>query len=95
MVLYPLEDLARDAGIRHDRAGFSGIALSYNTRSRADVDAVIAEAETAGAIVRKQPQEAFWGGYSGSFSDLDGHLWEVAWNPSFPIDPNGNIRLPD
>jgi uncharacterized glyoxalase superfamily protein PhnB len=56
---------------------------------------VLAQAEAAGGKILKPAQEPFWGGYSGYFSDLDGFLWEVAWNPSFPIAEDGSIHIPD
>jgi uncharacterized protein len=93
--LYPRSDLAKDAGLAPEGQGFAGFALAYNARSRADVDAVLAEAQGAGATILKPAQEAFWGGYSGYFADPDGFLWEVAWNPAFPIGDDGSIRLPD
>jgi catechol 2,3-dioxygenase-like lactoylglutathione lyase family enzyme len=93
--LFPRLELARDAGISPKGDGFSGFAIAYNTRSKEDVDAVLAEAKSAGAEIVRRPQEAFWGGYSGYFRDLDGHLWEVAWNPSFDLDESGAVRLPD
>ncbi|HEX4784392.1 MAG TPA: VOC family protein [Candidatus Sulfotelmatobacter sp.] len=66
--------------------------LAFNTRSHDEVDAVLKEAEAAGA---KPAQEAFWGGYSGYFSDPDGFLWEVAWNPFFPLAKDGSIQIPE
>jgi len=95
LALYPREELAKDADISSQGGGFSGITLAYNTRNRAAVDTVLAEAQAAGARIVKPAQEAFWGGYSGYFSDPDGFLWEVAWNPSFPIGEDGSIRIPD
>lgn len=95
LALYPRAELAKDAAIPGDGQGFGGMTLAYNTRSRDEVNSVLAEAESAGARVLKPAQEAFWGGYSGYFSDPDGFLWEVAWNPSFPIATDGSIRLPD
>lgn len=95
LALYPREALARDANIAADGHGFSGMTLAYNTRNREEVDSVLAEAEAAGARLIKPAQEAFWGGYSGYFSDPDGFLWEVAWNPSFAIAEDGRIRIPD
>jgi uncharacterized glyoxalase superfamily protein PhnB len=56
---------------------------------------VLEDAEAAGAKLLKAGQEAFWGGYSGYFSDLDGFLWEVAWNPSFPMAEDGSLRIPE
>ena len=55
----------------------------------------MAEAERAGAEIIKPAEDAFWGGYSGYFRDLDGHLWEVAWNPDMPLDEAGAVSLPD
>jgi uncharacterized protein len=69
--------------------------VAYNARNRADVDSVLKEAEAAGANILKPAQEAFWGGYSGYFSDPDGFLWEVAWNPFFPMTENGSIQIPE
>jgi len=62
---------------------------------REEVDVVLAEAKASGGKLLKPAQEAFWGGYSGYFSDPDGFLWEVAWNPSFQIGEDGSIRVPD
>jgi uncharacterized protein len=93
--LFPRPELAKDAGISPQGEGFGGFAIGYNTRSKEDVDAVLAEAKAAGADIVKPAQEAFWGGYSGYFRDLDGHLWEVAWNPSFVLDERGAVRLPE
>jgi catechol 2,3-dioxygenase-like lactoylglutathione lyase family enzyme len=95
LALYPRAELAKDATIPGDGHGFGGMTLAYNTRSHDEVNSVLAEAESAGARILKPAQEAFWGGYSGYFSDPDGFLWEVAWNPSFPIAADGSIRLPD
>lgn len=92
--LYPRDDLARDAGVAANGSGFAGVALAYNTRSRDEVDTVLAEAEAAGGNLVKPAEEAFWGGYSGYFADPDGFLWEVAWNPGFPLDEDGNVQLP-
>ncbi len=55
---------------------------------------VLQIAKEAGATILKPAQDTFWGGYSGYFADLDGHPWEVAWNPHFLIDQNGNVQLP-
>jgi predicted lactoylglutathione lyase len=87
--------LAKDAGIAADPGGFGGIVLAHNGRSKAEVDAVLAEAQRAGGKLLKAAAETDWGGYSGHFADLDGHPWEVAWNPGFPIQADGSLRLPD
>lgn len=94
LALYPQVALAMDAHVSPDGVGFCGIALAYNTRTRDDVNAVLAQAVAAGAKLLKPAEEAFWGGYSGYFADPDGFLWEVAWNPSFPIADDGSIRIP-
>lgn len=93
--LFPLDSLATDAGVSPVRSGFSGFALAHNTRTRDEVDAVLAEAVAKGGRLVKPAEEAVWGGYSGYFADPDGFLWEVAWNPGFVIDENGGIELPD
>jgi predicted lactoylglutathione lyase len=95
VALYPRDELAKDANVTADGHGFRAISLAYNARDRAEVDSVLKEAEIAGAKIMKPAQEAFWGGYSGYFSDPDGFLWEVAWNPFFPIAEDGSIRLPE
>ena len=92
VALYPREELAKDANVAPDGTGFQGVTLAYNARNRAEVDSVLADAVAAGAKLLKPAQEAFWGGYSGYFSDPDGFLWEVAWNPTFPISADGSIR---
>ncbi len=95
LALYPREELAKDANVAPEGQGFNGVTLAYNARSRAEVDSVLAEAIAAGANIIKPAQEAFWGGYSGYFADPDGFLWELAWNPFFPIAEDGSIRIPD
>ena len=90
--LWSRQSLAEDAHVK-DNGGFGGIALAYNARSKAEVDAVLAEAKAAGATILKPAQDVFWGGYSGYFADPDGHPWEVAWNPGWPIDAVGRVSL--
>ena len=85
--------LAEDAGVTDSGAAFSGVALAYNARSREEVDAVLAEARAAGAEVVKPAHDTVWGGYSGYFADLDGHLWEVAHNPFWTVTEDGSVRL--
>ena len=93
--LYPRDALAGDTQASPEGGGFPSFTLAYNARSRDEVDAVLAEAVKAGATLRKPARDVFWGGYSGYFADPDGFLWEVAWNPFFPLDGDGNLRLPD
>jgi len=94
LALYPRAELAADAGVSPEGGGFRGMTLAYNTRTRAEVDSVLAAAEAAGATVVKSARDAVWGGYSGYFADPDGFLWEVAWNPGFAIAADGSLRLP-
>src|ERR1017187_2930205 len=95
LALYPRYELAKDANVAPHGDGFRGISLAYNARNRGEVDSMLEDAEAAGAKLLKAGQEAFWGGYSGYFSDLDGFLWEVAWNPSFPMAEDGSLRIPE
>lgn len=95
LALYPRDELAKDAKVDAAGQGFSRFTLAYNVRRREDVDSVLAEAQAAGAKIQKPAEEASWGGYSGYFADPDGFLWEVAWNPFFPIAADGAIQIPD
>ena len=95
LALYPRPELAKDATIAPEGHGFAGFTISWNARTRVEVDSVLAEAKTAGGKILKPAQEAFWGGSSGYFADPDNFAWEIAWNPSFPIADDGAIHLPD
>jgi predicted lactoylglutathione lyase len=92
--LYPREKLAEDAQVDAAGSGFSGITLAYNTKSQEEVDEVLQTVESLGAKIVKKGQKVFWGGYNGYFADLDGHLWEVAWNPFWEFDEADNLVLP-
>lgn len=81
LALYPKDKLAEDVGISVEGSGFSGVTLAHNVASPEAVDALLLQAEGAGAVIVKPGQKVFWGGYSGYFTDPDGHLWEVAHNP--------------
>jgi len=81
LALYPRTSLAKDAGISVGPSRATEFALGHNVMSRAEVDAVIEQARRAGAVIVKEAQDTFWGGYAGYFQDPDRHLWEVAWNP--------------
>ena len=85
--LYGREALAEDATVPSEGSGFESFTLAHNVHSEAEVNEVISLAESAGATIVKPPQKVFWGGYSGYFKDLDGHLWEVAYNPYFWVGP--------
>lgn len=85
--LYGREALAEDAMVPPEGSGFKAFTLAHNVHSETEVDEVIRQAASAGATVVKQPQKVFWGGYNGYFKDLDGHLWEVAYNPLFWVGP--------
>lgn len=93
--LYGRAALAGDASMADSVPGFSGVALAHNVRSREEVALVIAEAVAAGGRLVKAAEDVSWGGHSGYFADPDGHLWEVAWNPFFPLDAKGRVELPD
>ena len=86
LALYPRAALADDVGIDTEGSGFSGVTLAHNVRSREEVDTMLAVAVAAGAKLVKPAEDVFWGGYSGYFSDPDGYLWEIAWNPHFWIE---------
>lgn len=94
LALFGRGALAADAKVADSRPGFAGVALAHNVASEAAVDRVLAHAVACGATVTKPGQKAFWGGYSGYFADPDGHLWEVAHNPFFPLDAAGRVQLP-
>ncbi|MDP2697128.1 VOC family protein [Thalassospira sp.] len=92
--LFGRDDLVKDGNFTDTGASFSGITLAYNARSEAEVDAVMALAQKAGAVIRKPAEKVFWGGYSGYFLDLDGHPWEVAHNPFWEITKDGRMVIP-
>ncbi len=94
LALFGRAALAADASVADSAPGFSGVALAHNVAGEREVDEVLAEAVAAGAKLVKNGQKAFWGGYTGYFSDPDGHLWEVAYNPYFPLSADGRVELP-
>ena len=94
--VWPADELAKDANFAMAEApAFRGVALAWNCRSVSDVDAAIERARGVGATVLKAAQQTFWGGYVGYFADPDGHLWEVAHNPGFPLSDDGRLLLQD
>lgn len=82
LALYPRAWLAKDAGVPLDAGTAGSFSIGHNVTGREEVDAVVAEAEAAGARVVDPPRDRVWGGYSGYFQDPDGHLWEIVWNPA-------------
>lgn len=97
--VWPVGDLAKDANVDAaavDRLpAFRGVSVAWNCGSQIDVDAVIERARLAGATVPKPARRTPWGGYAGYFADPDGHLWEVAHNPGFPLSNDGRMQIPD
>lgn len=93
--LYPLENLAKDISpdVSTSQRDFSGVTLAYNARSKEDVISIVERARSAGACVVKEPQETFWGGFGGYFSDPDGYYWEVAWGPMFDFTDSGELKF--
>lgn len=85
--LYSYNALADDAMVSSKGSGFHGFTLAHNVASETEVEKIIDQALFAGATLSKAAQKASWGGYSGYFKDLDGYLWEVAYNPFFWIGP--------
>ncbi|SRR5579885_86975 len=94
LAVWGRSNLANDAGMPDTAPGFSGVALAFNVEDEPSVEKVLQAAAAAGGKIVKPASRAFWGGYTGYFADPDGHLWEVAHNPGFPLDERGLIRLP-
>jgi predicted lactoylglutathione lyase len=92
VALWGRDKLAEDSAVQ-DNGGWGGVTLAYNAGSAGDVDAVIDQARTAGAVIGREPAPTFWGGYSGLFIDPDGHPWEVAHNPGWTLNPDGSISI--
>jgi uncharacterized protein len=96
IVLWGRDELAEDCGVDGVGGdGFGGIALAHNVRSTAEVDAIVTAAAQAGATITRPPGATFYGGYAGCFTDPDGHVWEIAHNPGFPLDDDGAVTIPD
>jgi hypothetical protein len=92
VALWRRSALAEDSGVA-DGGGWGGVTLAHNVRSPAEVDAVLEEAQLAGATIAREGAETFWGGYSGVFVDPDGHPWEVAHNPHWQLADDGSVRI--
>lgn len=93
LALFPREELAKDALISAEGHGLAQFSLAYNAQSETEVDEIIGDLRSKGVKIIKEPQKVFWGGYSSYFADPDGYLWEVAYNPFFPFDEMGNLKL--
>jgi catechol 2,3-dioxygenase-like lactoylglutathione lyase family enzyme len=93
VVLWGADQLAADAGVEPGE-GFGGVGVAHNVRSVAEVDEVLAAARSAGGSVTKPAHQTFYGGYAGYFADPDGHVWEIAYNPGFPLAADGSITVP-
>ena len=91
LALYERRALAKDANASPSGEGFRGFTLAHNTRSEVEVDQLIAKLREKGVAIVKEPQRVEWGGYSAYISDLDGHLWEIAYNPFLPLDDKGMV----
>ena len=81
LAIWPRKSISHDSGLPQDGPSTTDLTLGHNVSSRAEVDAVMKQAEAGGAVIVKPAHETFWGGYAGYFQDLDRHLWEVVWNP--------------
>jgi catechol 2,3-dioxygenase-like lactoylglutathione lyase family enzyme len=92
LALWDRGALAADAGVP-DAGGFGGIALAHNVGSPDEVEGILKEARAAGARVTRPGGATFWGGYSGAFTDPDGHPWEVAHNPFWTLEEDGSVRI--
>ena len=92
--LFPLADLAEDQGRPGAALGVGAVTLAQNFATEAEVDAAFAAALAAGGSALKAPEKVFWGGYSGYWADPDGHVWEVAMNPFWPLADDGSLTLP-
>ncbi len=94
LALFGRADLAADQGRPEAALGTGAVTLAQNFSTEAEVDAAYARALAAGATGLKAPEKVFWGGYSGYWADLDGHVWEVAMNPFWPLNADGSLTLP-
>jgi predicted lactoylglutathione lyase len=95
LALWSREAQQEDAKAEDLWTGNGGIVVAMNCASEAEVDAMLASAEAAGAHILKPGEKVFWGGYNGYFADPDGHVWEIAYNPFWPLDKEGRVALPE
>jgi len=85
LAIWPRKSISHDSGLPLGDPSATECTLGHNVSSRAEVDTVMEQARSAGAVIVKPAHDTFWGGYAGYFQDPDGHLWEVAWNPQWPV----------
>ena len=93
LALHPRDELAADTTLLYQASSFSGLTISHNTRSEKEVDEILEKVAAHGGTIVKPAQKVYWGGYSGYFRDLDGYLFEVAYNPFWELDEKGNVVL--
>jgi uncharacterized protein len=86
LAIWPRKSISSDTGLPPGIPSPTEFTLGHNVSSKADVDAVMEQARQAGAVIVKPAHDAFWGGYAGYFQDPDGHLWEIVWNPQWPVE---------
>jgi catechol 2,3-dioxygenase-like lactoylglutathione lyase family enzyme len=86
LALWKRDDLAWDAAIPKTPGSSTDFSIAHNVNSRPEVDVVMHQARTAGAVIVKAAHDTFYGGYAGYFQDPDGHLWEIAWNPQVMVE---------
>jgi catechol 2,3-dioxygenase-like lactoylglutathione lyase family enzyme len=95
LALFGRAELAADQGRPGAALGTGAMTLAQNFATEAEVDTAYTAALAAGATALKAPEKVFWGGYSGYWADPDGHVWEVAMNPFWPLGADGTLTLPD
>lgn len=94
--LWSAAEMGKDAGVAVGRPGsFRDVSLAWNVGSTEEVDRTVERAAAAGAQILRKPATVFWGGYTAYFADPDDHVWEVAYNPTFPLSDDGRLILPD
>lgn len=93
LALHPRKELEEDTTLQYQKSTFPGLTISYNAKSEEEVDKILEKVSKLGAEIIKPAQKVYWGGYSGYFKDLDGFLFEVAYNPFWELDENDNIKL--
>jgi catechol 2,3-dioxygenase-like lactoylglutathione lyase family enzyme len=94
--LWSATEMAKDAGIEiHESSGYRAMSLAWNCASPVEVDRALARAKAAGAKILREAGKVFWGGYTAYFTDPDGHIWEIAHNPGWPLSADGRLMLPD